>query len=64
MRHFTLLAHGPREPAPTLEMMILRDHVRARELATRRLREQPRFERVEVWEGQVALFDITRADLT
>ena len=63
MRQFTLLAHGPREAAPTLEMMVVRDHVRARELATKRLKESTRFERVQVWEGKVALFDITRDDL-
>jgi hypothetical protein len=64
MRQFTLLAHGPCESAPTLEMMIVRDHERARELATKRLRDSNRFERVQVWEGAVALFDISRADLS
>jgi hypothetical protein len=63
MRLFTLLVHDGREPAPSLELMTVRDSVRARELATKRLRDSPRFHRIEVWEGDVALFDITRADL-
>ena len=64
MRQFTLLAHEPREPAPSLELMTVRDSKRACELATKRLRESPWFDRVEVWEGEVALFNISRADLS
>jgi hypothetical protein len=63
MRLFTLLVHESRAPAPSLELMTVRDSDRARELATKRLRESPRSERVEVWEGGVSLFAITRADL-
>jgi hypothetical protein len=64
MRQFTLLGHEPRGPAPSLELMTVRDTKRARELATKRLRDSPWFDRVEVWEGDVALFNITRADLS
>jgi len=64
MQEVTLLAHEPRTPAPSLELMTVRDRGRARELATKRLRESPWFDRVEVWEGDVALFNITRADLS
>jgi hypothetical protein len=63
MRQFTILVHEPRAPAPSLELMTVRDSARARELATKRLRESPWFDRVEVWEGEVALFNITRDDL-
>lgn len=61
MRLFKLLVHEGR--APSLELMTVRDPARARELATKRLKESPRSERIEVWEGDVPLFDITRADL-
>jgi hypothetical protein len=64
MRLFTLLVHEAREPAPSLELMTVRDRARAWELATKRLRESPRSQRIEVWEGDVAVFDITRADLS
>jgi hypothetical protein len=63
MRLFKLLVHESRAPAPSLELMTVRDPTRARELATKRLRESPRSERIEVWEGEVSLFNITRADL-
>lgn len=63
MRLFTLLVHEGRQTAPSLELMTVRDRARARELATKKLRESPRFHRIEVWEGDVAVFDITRADL-
>jgi hypothetical protein len=43
--------------------MTVRDRARALELATQRLRASPRSDRIEVWEGDVALFSITRADL-
>lgn len=63
MRLFKLLVHESRAPAPSLELMTVRDSARARELAAKRLRDSPRSERIEVWEGDVSLFDITRADL-
>jgi hypothetical protein len=63
MQLFTLLAHDRCEPAPSLELMTVRDRARARELATKRLRETPRFHRVEVWEGDTPVCDIHRADL-
>jgi hypothetical protein len=63
MRLYTLLVHAPCEPAPSVELMTVRDRARALELATKRLRASPRSERIEVWEGDVALFSITRADL-
>jgi hypothetical protein len=63
MRQFTLLVHEARQPAPSQELMTVRDAMRAHELAAKRLRESPRSERIEVWEGDEALFDITRADL-
>jgi hypothetical protein len=64
MRQFRLLAHEHRAPAPSLEMMSVCDLKRARELAIKRLRESPWFDRVDVWEGDIALFNITRADLS
>ena len=63
MQLFTLLAHDKCEPAPSLELMTVRDRARARELATKRLRDTPRFHRVEVWEGDSPVCDIRRADL-
>jgi len=63
MRLFTLIVHDPSEATPSVELMTVRDRKRALELATRRLKESPWSERIEVWEGEVALFSVTRADL-
>lgn len=64
MRLFTLLVHESRQPAPSLELMTVRDRTRAFELASKRLRESPRSHLIEVWEGDVAVFNITRADIS
>lgn len=64
MRLFTLLVHESRQPAPSLELMTVRDRTRAFELASKRLRESPRSHLIEVWEGDVAVFNIIRADIS
>lgn len=61
MRTFSFYIHDRRYSVPTLQIVTVRDEIRARELAQQRLEEGDYHLAVEVLEGQTELFRLDRA---
>ncbi|WP_150131337.1 hypothetical protein [Caulobacter mirabilis] len=60
MRTFSFYIHDRRYSVPTLQLVTVRDEDRARELARQRLEETEEHLAVEVTEGAVELFRVSR----
>lgn len=62
MQHFEFFIEDDRYSVPTLELVVVRDADRARQLATERLCASPHHQSVEVRTANATLFLISRPE--